>query len=139
VDRLFSQERQDAHFESAYNPGMRTALFCLDFQLAAFHPVIEYDAEGVFVRQAGGSPFLFAIRARIDALGQQSARFPERDFRAGAQRDAFLLAGPVVAGMPGFPALGGNVEREPFDVAGRVCRAGRRGLERQFSGKKERR
>jgi hypothetical protein len=87
-----------------------------------------YDTEDVFVRQTGRQVLLLAMHARIDALVQYGARFvarkarlPQRDFRVEAQRNAFLSAEPVVAEMPGFSAMGGDVEREPVGIAKRVA------------------
>jgi hypothetical protein len=91
VDRLFPQEGEDVFLENADHLGIRAALPRLDFQLAPFHPVREYDTEGVLARLADGEPLL-SMYFRIGAPGQHGAcfvaclaRLSEGDFRAGAQ------------------------------------------------------
>jgi hypothetical protein len=88
VDRSFLQERQDVILENAHHLFMRTILSRLDFQLVAFYPLVEYDTEGVLVRQTTGLPLLLAMKLWIGAFGQQGARLvarltrcPERNFR----------------------------------------------------------
>jgi hypothetical protein len=47
----------------------------LDALLVAFDPGMEHGFEGVLAGQKNGLPFLFAVRMRIGALGEQGARF----------------------------------------------------------------
>jgi hypothetical protein len=135
VDRLFPQEGENILLENTNHLGVRATPSDLDFQLAAFHPIREYDAKRILVRLADGQLLLSAMRLWIDALGQQGARFvarkarlPERDCQVGAERDTFLFAGPIIAEVPGFPAVGRDVEGKPVTVAKRVGRASGFGL-----------
>jgi hypothetical protein len=40
-----------------------------------FDPGLEHGFEGILAGEKNGLPFLFAVRVRIDSLGEQGARF----------------------------------------------------------------
>ena len=75
------------------------------------HPGIEDRLEGVLGRKLDSVPLLLAIGVRVDALGQQGSGFVSQDAGIAqadlwviTQRDALLLAEPVVTEVPRLAA-----------------------------------
>ena len=74
-DRLLAQIGQDVLAEDAQDLGVAASFAGLDALFVAFDPDMEHGFEGVLAGEQNGLAFLFAVRVRIGALGEQGARF----------------------------------------------------------------
>lgn len=87
-------------------------------------PLLEDSREGVVAGQAHGPLLQLAFDMRVDALGKLCACFVAlcarlllRHVRIAAERNAVLLACPVVAEMPGTSACDGDPQAQAERVA----------------------
>ena len=142
VDGQPLQGRKNVLLEDAANLLQRTLSALFERELPVLHPLFVDRHEGVLAGELDGLALLLALGTRVDAPGDQGARFvaqfpriAQRQLGIAAKGDANAPTDPGIAEMPGLGTRGGDEEGKTVEIGDGVRLAGGFGLPDRHVGK----